>query len=179
MNSKRILSTAFGLAGAIAIPTGLSAAGHVPHPTVPAYSATARQTPPPAAAKMKLGLTYENWAAPSTAIVANTPLALDNPTQIKCPAAAGCRMIAEVAAMIAVINAPGSAGLCVYLDGNDANPGCNYISKVDPASGEVTLSNRLNYTMSAGFHTVQTFLVSQSAGTMYSYQADYALYKSP
>lgn len=176
MGSKSILSIALGLA--IAVPASAFAAGQLfPHAGPFPAGTGARQAPPPAGPiKLKLGLTYENWGQPSAAVTANVPLALDNPSNVRCPVANGCHMIAEVAAELAVVNNAGSVGLCVYIDGNDANPGCNYIARVDPADGEVTLSNRLNYQMTAGIHTVQTFLVSQSGGTMFAYQADYALF---
>lgn len=103
--------------------------------------------------------------------------ALDSPTTVVCPGTSGNCLIAADQNVQVVGSGAGRWAICSQVDGLFMNPPCPFLGRV-PTNGDfVAGAFSQNATVSAGSHTVQTFVFTDAAGSKSIYNINYRVYK--
>jgi hypothetical protein len=132
------------------------------------------------ATKHVLQGTYTNFARPGS----GTPfgsgvVAIDSPTSISCPGTSGtCTIEYDQSAQILNSSTSNNYGFCIYLDGSQVPPNCPSLGLL--AENSTFTGYSFSQEVSGvphGTHTVQTFILTASGGTLGYYTLTYRVYK--
>jgi hypothetical protein len=171
MYSLKSIATALALASTLGLPLSGRAA---PHPDSPIPQSARTSTPPPPGSVPRTFKTlYETWGVDlGVSVPAETLVAMDAPTTVKCAPTAGCTIVAETNAEIWVYTVGSQWDICSSVDGALMNTTC-YTQDYTTHPGSAKGNDRANLHVATGTHTVQSFVISSAAMSLLNYQADY------
>ncbi len=178
-----LLSTAVGLAFVVAGPAGIAASGKkhaangakkhmaVDFARLGLKQAVGQRKKTPT---LKEAFLVETWGVTTQTIAPMTMVFDDAPQKIKCKNA--CTVVTNNTAQLVSYYSYDHASICPVVDGVVTNGGC-YFSGSLPIATITNIANQTNLAVSAGTHTVQTYLYVTEPSYLGHYQNDYHVYE--
>lgn len=173
LKSGIVLTAVLVVGGAFAT---LSAREPVKGSSSPVSGVPSNAPPPSLIFNRKLASTTQSYGDPGT-VVGSSFVAIDSPLKFTCPNG-GCTVSAEENVQVSGTVAGNRWAICATVDGNFmAQPNCPFQGYVTSDGSYVSGSFVQNMSaVTAGPHTLQTFLYTDDGATLANYNITYRLY---
>ena len=127
----------------------------------------------------KLTSTTQSWDCCSTVAIDPGFVALDNPVNFTCPKGGTCTVSAEQNVQVSGSTSANRFAVCTEVDGSIIQePSCPYLGTVPSDGSFITGSFVQNMSsVSAGNHTLQTFVYTDNGGNRAIFNITYRLYR--